>query len=338
MDQNINEIVLEDKYTSNGDHKNEIMGNKSYMVGEKYGAILCHSHTIACITIVLYIAMGVLFYQDREGWSVIDCVYFSMVIITTVGYGDIYPTDTASKWFTMGFAILGIGGIGFSIGSLADGFVSRHERHRKNKSKKVLRRTSIAASNAFMEKNNPLGWKSQLPHVHCLPKKLSNDQRTVVHAVIPISLAVLIGMFIGYMEEWSVIDSLYATVITVSTIGFGDFSPQTQIGRALCIIYLPLAVISVGNAIGHVAELIVKRKVVSDTISMKELIEMDLDGDGRVSQVEYLGYILVKLGKVDKDDILEIMQHFKKLDVDHSGSLDKEDLLRLDRHLHKSKK
>jgi hypothetical protein len=47
-----------------------------------------------------------------EGWSFVDVVYFALVTITTVGYGDLSPTKAGSKVFTMIYALVGIGFIG----------------------------------------------------------------------------------------------------------------------------------------------------------------------------------------------------------------------------------
>lgn len=69
---------------------------------------------------------------------------------------------------------------------------------------------------------------------------------------------------------------------------------------------------------------------------MKELLAMDSDGDGKVSKLEYLSYMLVKLNKADQDDIDGILAQFQKLDKDGSGELDKADLERLDRELQRA--
>lgn len=69
---------------------------------------------------------------------------------------------------------------------------------------------------------------------------------------------------------------------------------------------------------------------------MKELLAMDSDGNGKVSKLEYLSYMLVKLNKADQDDIDGILAQFQKLDKDGSGELDKEDLERLDRELQRA--
>ena len=45
-----------------------------------------------------------------------------------------------------------------------------------------------------------------------------------------------------YLEDWSWLDSLYFSVITLTTIGYGDFSPQTDGGKVFALIYIVLGV------------------------------------------------------------------------------------------------
>ena len=48
-------------------------------------------------------------YHYLEGWSYIDSLYFSVVTLTTVGYGDFTPQTDAGKLFTVFYIIIGIG-------------------------------------------------------------------------------------------------------------------------------------------------------------------------------------------------------------------------------------
>jgi len=41
-----------------------------------------------------------------------------------------------------------------------------------------------------------------------------------------------------YLEGWTWIDSIYFSVITLTTVGYGDFSPQTEIGKIFTIFYI----------------------------------------------------------------------------------------------------
>jgi len=61
------------------------------------------------ILLTTLLAGATYFYWHVEGWSVVDSLYFSVMTTSTIGYGDLVPTTTFSKLFTIIFAILSIG-------------------------------------------------------------------------------------------------------------------------------------------------------------------------------------------------------------------------------------
>lgn len=59
--------------------------------------------------VVGLIAAGGIFYNQVENLSWLDSFYFTIVTLTTVGYGDIAPTTAAGKVFTSMYLLIGIG-------------------------------------------------------------------------------------------------------------------------------------------------------------------------------------------------------------------------------------
>ena len=62
--------------------------------------------------IIIFLAIlisGTAFYTIVEKWSIIDSMYFCVMTISTIGYGDFAPTTTLSKLFTIVMALSGIG-------------------------------------------------------------------------------------------------------------------------------------------------------------------------------------------------------------------------------------
>ncbi len=57
--------------------------------------------------------------------------------------------------------------------------------------------------------------------------------------IVGASLALaLVGMVVyALLEGWSLLDSLYATVITITTVGYGDFAPRSPEGRLFAIVF-----------------------------------------------------------------------------------------------------
>lgn len=64
--------------------------------------------TVMFLLFTLMIVIGTLAYQHLEGWNTINSFYFSVSTITTVGYGDMYPTTDASRLFTTVYMLVGV--------------------------------------------------------------------------------------------------------------------------------------------------------------------------------------------------------------------------------------
>jgi hypothetical protein len=59
-------------------------------------------------SLVTLLVCGTIFYSFVEGWSALDSLYFSVVTLTTVGYGDLAPKTAAGKIFTIIYLLMGI--------------------------------------------------------------------------------------------------------------------------------------------------------------------------------------------------------------------------------------
>jgi hypothetical protein len=70
-------------------------------------------------TTALVLAGGTLFYMLVEGWSAVDALYFSVVTLATIGYGDLTPTTDLSKLFTVVYVLIGIGLVASTVATLA---------------------------------------------------------------------------------------------------------------------------------------------------------------------------------------------------------------------------
>lgn len=86
--------------------------------------------------IALNIAFGVAFYYAergvQQGLTLTDSLWWSMVTMTTVGYGDFYAQTPIGRYLiSYPCMVLGIGIIGYLVGAVANYFIELSNRKRK---------------------------------------------------------------------------------------------------------------------------------------------------------------------------------------------------------------
>ncbi|MFT5754634.1 MAG: voltage-gated potassium channel [Flavobacterium sp.] len=84
-------------------------------------------------TTIIIIITGTLVYHFVEGWSYIDSLYFSVVTLTTIGYGDFAPQTDEGKLFTILYIVVGIGMILSFINT-----VQHHYTYMKHKERREI--------------------------------------------------------------------------------------------------------------------------------------------------------------------------------------------------------
>ena len=60
-------------------------------------------------SVAVVLAVGTAVFRVLEDWSVLDSLYFCVITLTTIGFGDFSPDTTAGKIFTMFYVFIGLG-------------------------------------------------------------------------------------------------------------------------------------------------------------------------------------------------------------------------------------
>lgn len=83
---------------------------------------------VAASSLLGWIGVGTLAFRHLEDWSWVDAFYFSAVTITTVGFGDLVPSNDMTKVFTAIYVLIGVS-LGFaSLGIIGSELIKRRER------------------------------------------------------------------------------------------------------------------------------------------------------------------------------------------------------------------
>ena len=75
---------------------------------------------VAVLFLFLITIIGALGYHFIEGWGLIESFYTTIVTLSTVGYGDFYPSTWEGRFFTVILIVFGVGTMLYTIGLVGE--------------------------------------------------------------------------------------------------------------------------------------------------------------------------------------------------------------------------
>ncbi|XP_042518980.1 two-pore potassium channel 1-like isoform X2 [Macadamia integrifolia] len=246
--------------------------------------------------------------------GVLDAVYFCIVTMTTVGYGDLVPNTKLTKLLACAFVFSGMALIGLILSKAADYLVEKQEILLV---KTLHMHHNVGASEIVKElQTNKLKYK-------------------FVVILIVLLLLILVGtIFLYRVEKLDLVDAFYCVCSTITTLGYGDKSFSTETGRVFAVFWILTSTICLAQFFLCLAELNTERRqhvlvdwVINRRTTSTDLEAADLDHDGVVRAAEFVIYKLKEMGKIKEEDIALVMEEFEDLDVDQSGTLSVSDLM-----------
>nr|XP_034189164.1 open rectifier potassium channel protein 1 isoform X1 [Osmia lignaria]XP_034189165.1 open rectifier potassium channel protein 1 isoform X1 [Osmia lignaria]XP_034189166.1 open rectifier potassium channel protein 1 isoform X1 [Osmia lignaria]XP_034189167.1 open rectifier potassium channel protein 1 isoform X1 [Osmia lignaria]XP_034189168.1 open rectifier potassium channel protein 1 isoform X1 [Osmia lignaria]XP_034189169.1 open rectifier potassium channel protein 1 isoform X1 [Osmia lignaria] len=145
---------------------------------------------------------------DPLKWDFYNSFYFAYTVVSTIGYGNLAPTNMLSRILMIFYGLVGIPINGILLTQLGEFFgrvfVKAHEKYK-----------------SYKQSRNDY-----------YPRKLTTFETRKVGLAIQILVHLLPGfvMFIffpaflfSYYEGWSYDESVYYAFVTLTTIGFGDY-------------------------------------------------------------------------------------------------------------------
>lgn len=232
----------------------------------------------AAVLLIIYLSLGVFIYSfNRDHFSgietnpVIDALYFCIVTMCTIGYGDIAPSSSAAKIFACLFVLVGFGFIDILLSGVVNYVLDLQENM-------ILTGIEEKSQEGFSVRN----------YIYDKAKGRMRIRMKVGLAIGVVFLCIGVGSVVLYfMEGLSVIDSFYLSVMSVTTVGYGDRAFKSPQGRLFAAIWLLVSTLAVARAFLYLAEARIDKRhrriakwVLHREITVEDLVAADLNHNG----------------------------------------------------------
>ncbi|XP_010738472.1 potassium channel subfamily K member 4 [Larimichthys crocea] len=131
-------------------------------------------------------------------WDLASAFFFSGTIITTIGFGNISPKTEWGKLFCIFYALVGIPMFGILLAGVGDHLGTG------------LRKAVAKIETLFRK------WRVSPTIVRVISAVLSILLGCLLFVAVPI-------LVFREVEQWTLLESAYFVVITLTTVGFGDY-------------------------------------------------------------------------------------------------------------------
>lgn len=248
------------------------------------------------------------------------------VTCSTVGYGDILVKRSASKLLVSCYALLSCGLIGGLLGTVVDRLVERQH----DVGQRLRDRMADARMHDTLSQS-----KTEASDFATATETEALEARGRFYASLSILLAVTVvgGLIYGSLQSLSVVDTLYLIAATLTTVGYGDHHPVTPSGKMFAILWLGLGTVSLANVLGQWSDFKVRqreaaqaKRLMASRMSEEIYATIDTDRDGRLSEIEYLTFVLARLGKCSVEEVESVRKRFREIDLDGNGFITREEV------------
>lgn len=295
--------------------------------------------------VLIMLSIGLVVLRLSEDWDLLISAYVLTQIVTTIGYGDYTAKHAGTKIFMSCYAIAVLVVVSFYINKSMGAMVTRSSECIMNhlvsaearlegvslQSQRIQRRYTflnklLSASLTFIIPVivGTVGFH-WLEGCTCDADDASNDCVSSSY-----DQCVDTG---GYTQTW--VDSFYMSVITLCTIGFGDYYPRNRESRIFAIVWMMLGVACTALFIDTCSKLFFDDQQYQRLIMADELVnmdentfkEIDTDGNGYLSRGEFVTYSLIKYADVDPQVVKTLMQIFDSMEKSGDNAVTWEEVL-----------
>ncbi|XP_015125527.1 open rectifier potassium channel protein 1 [Diachasma alloeum] len=178
--------------------------------------------------------------EDPLKWDFYNSFYFAYTVVSTIGYGNLAPTNSLSRILMIFYGLIGIPMNGILLAQLGEFFSIVFIRaHQKYKSYKQHHQDECKKKLTPLEK-----------------RKAGLAVQILMYLAPGFVMFIFFPAFLfSYYEGWSYDEAVYYAFVTLTTIGFGDYvagQDNTKGSGVLFIMYKSFLIAWISFGLGYV--------------------------------------------------------------------------------------
>jgi len=279
------------------------------------------------------------FKMDRS-LTLVETIYLMSQIITTVGYGDITPTFPRGQVFIGLYVLVAIFLIADMVSSVATIIIEKAQAFADKVASDAAAKLERSSSKSFGD-DPKHDWLVEKDHTASLPVW------PLVGSGLTFFFFILMGVLFWHFypgEDKTWMEATYMSLITLSTVGFGALTANTEGGKVFGAFWMLFGVVALGGFIASFTHFMMCLKQMEEQSPEKDRetfgkvsrelgYELGVDEKDhaaiRIDKYQFMKFGLLHAQLADLDLVRAIEQSFFSLKPDKNGLIDFAELEKL---------
>jgi len=287
----------------------------------------------------LYLFTNIILFQSAHftqirPLNIIECIYLMSQVITTVGYGDITPAKPRGQVFVGMYVLISFFIIAMVVSDMVSLIMATAQKYQEKLTGKEhvevnfkLKGKAKADTDAKQHGHDHAD-KAKKPKMNMMAEAPKPNSAPLVYsfcfyAFFAITWILFFHLYPGEGKTW--LQAIYMSIITLSTVGFGAFTPNTTGGMIFGAFWMIFGSAALVGVVGAFTQFVMDSNMYerfdAEQVEQSSQAVDDLKQNGtkELDETQFIRFTLLQKGLCKAEDVDTLLDHFQTLSEEKDG-------------------